>query len=337
MDYWAETMQDDCYLIAADGWKAETYRVLEKIKSGKKKGQEKDVGWTCDLVPKPLVVVRYFADEQLALDELTSELEIFEASLTELDQENSGEEGALRDVSNKSDAQEEWRKALVSALKELMPQSFNEYQDASVRRNAESERLSEIQENRRLQALKNKKGTITKTAVNKQAKETDDAEEKRFLTTYLQALNAVKDASKKVTDEREAAEKEITKRLEENPDDEMLAELCVIAKYLRLKEQIAELKKRLKEADAALDTKAYAKYPKLTKSEIKTLVVDDKWLAALDAAVHGEMDRVSQHLTQRVKELAERYETPLPQMVRRMVELEDKVNHHLERMGFAWK
>ena len=39
-------------------------------------------------------------------------------------------------------------------------------------------------------------------------------------------------------------------------------------------------------------------------------MVDDKWLAALDAAVHGEMDRISQALTRRVKELAERYETP---------------------------
>src|SRR5207253_127589 len=45
MDYWTETMQDDCYLIAADGWKAETYRVIEKDK----KGKEKDKGWACDL------------------------------------------------------------------------------------------------------------------------------------------------------------------------------------------------------------------------------------------------------------------------------------------------
>ena len=85
--------------------------------------------------------------------------------------------------------------------------------------------------------------------------------------------------------------------------------------WLKLNAEESDLKKRLKEADAALDAKAYAKYPKLTESEIKSLVVDDKWLAALDAAVHGEMDRVSQQLTQRVKELAERYETPLPQMV----------------------
>ena len=65
-------------------------------------------------------------------------------------------------------------------------------------------------------------------------------------------------------------------------------------------------------------------------------MVDDKWLATLDAAIHGEMDRVSQQLTQRVKELAERYETPLPQMVGRVVELESKVNRHLETMGFTW-
>ena len=63
-------------------------------------------------------------------------------------------------------------------------------------------------------------------------------------------------------------------------------------------------------------------------------MVDDKWLAALDAAIHGEMDRVSQQLTQRVKELAERYETPLPQMVSRVAELEAKVNQPPGKDGF---
>ena len=71
-------------------------------------------------------------------------------------------------------------------------------------------------------------------------------------------------------------------------------------------------------------------------SEIKTLAVEDKWIAALDKAVHGEMDRISQMLTRRVAELAERYEIPMPQMSDRATELEAKVNRHLERMGFAW-
>jgi type I restriction enzyme M protein len=48
------------------------------------------------------------------------------------------------------------------------------------------------------------------------------------------------------------------------------------------------------------------------------------------------MDRISQALTQRVVELSERYETPLPQMVSRAANLETKVNQHLKRMGFAW-
>ena len=61
MDYWVETMQDDCYLISADGWKAEAIRVIELDK----KGKAKDKGWTCDLLPKPLLVARYFARERV--------------------------------------------------------------------------------------------------------------------------------------------------------------------------------------------------------------------------------------------------------------------------------
>jgi type I restriction enzyme M protein len=94
MDYWAKTMQDDCYLIATDGWKAETYRIVER----NKKGKEKDKGWTCDLVPKPLIVARYFAKEQEAIDKLASELESVTARMTELEEEHGGEEGAFSEL-----------------------------------------------------------------------------------------------------------------------------------------------------------------------------------------------------------------------------------------------
>ncbi|MEZ5334358.1 MAG: hypothetical protein R2741_03510 [Methanolobus sp.] len=63
---------------------------------------------------------------------------------------------------------------------------------------------------------------------------------------------------------------------------------------------------------------------KLSEDDVKSLVVDDKWLSTLDAAIHGEMDRISQSLTQRVKELAERYDTPLPKMTERVAELESQ-------------
>ena len=118
--------------------------------------------------------------------------------------------------------------------------------------------------------------------------------------------------------------------------DDSAFEMDALLTWLQLNNEESDLKKRLKDAEAALDAQAYARYAKLTDSEIKTLVVDDKWLAALDAAIQSEMDRVSQQITQRVKELAERYETPLPQMVSGVAELEARVNRHLERMGYTW-
>lgn len=236
MDYWTQTMQDDCYLIAVDGWKATTYRVIEvkKNKEGKIT-KEVDKGWACDLVPKSLVVARYYAKEQAAIDQLTTDLESVGAKLAELEEEHGGEDGAFSEL-------DKVNKANVTA---------------------------------RLKEIKNDK----------------DAKD----------------------------------------------EAVVLNNWVKLNTDEADLKKRLKDAEADLDAKAYAHYPKLTEAEIKTLVVDDKWLAALDKDIHGEMDRISQALTQRVKELAERYEIPLPRMVSRVGELEDKVNRHLEKMGFAWK
>ena len=86
----------------------------------------------------------------------------------------------------------------------------------------------------------------------------------------------------------------------------------MLEQYLALIEQEAAASKKVKDAQKALDAKVVAKYGQLSEAEIKTLVVDDKWLAALAAGVQGELDRVSQALTGRIKQLAERYATPLP-------------------------
>jgi type I restriction enzyme M protein len=40
-------------------------------------------------------------------------------------------------------------------------------------------------------------------------------------------------------------------------------------------------------------------------------------------------------LTQRIKQLAERYETPVSLHVQNVAELEAKVNQHLAKMGFS--
>jgi type I restriction enzyme M protein len=230
MDYWEQTMQDDCYLIAADGWKAETYRIIKTDK----KGKEKDKGWTCDLIPKTLIVARYYAKEQAAIDQLNTELEAVTTKLAELEEEHNGEDGVFSEL---------------------------------------------------------------------------DKVNKVNVTAHLKEIKSDKGAKD---------------------------EVATLNDWLKLNGEEAELRKHLNDAEATLDATAYAHYRNLTETEIKALVVDDKWLAALDNAIHGEMDRISHALTQRVTELVERYETPLPQMVRRVAGLETRVNQHLKQMGFTW-
>lgn len=81
---------------------------------------------------------------------------------------------------------------------------------------------------------------------------------------------------------------------------------------------------------------AYEKYATLTSAEVKTLVVDDKWLPAIAEGVNKELDRVSQSLTGRIRQLAERYATPLPQLVDEVEELSAKVAEHLKKMGMSY-
>jgi type I restriction enzyme M protein len=229
-------MQDDCYLIATDGWKATTHRVIE-VKRNKegKVTKEVDRGWTCDLIPKGLVVARYYAKKQATIDQIATELESVCAKLGELEDEHGGDEGAFSEL-------DKVNKANVAA------------------------RLKEIR-----------------------------------------------------------------------ADNDAMDEAAVLNEWVTLNADETDLKNRLKEAEAALDAEACARYSKLTETEVKALVVDDKWLAALEAVIHGEMDRVSQQLARRVKELAERYDTPLPQMAVRAAEMEEKIKGHLERMNFSWK
>jgi len=65
-------------------------------------------------------------------------------------------------------------------------------------------------------------------------------------------------------------------------------------------------------------------------------VVNDKWLARMNADVQAELDRVSQTLTRRIRELAERYAVPLPGLVDEVEALSAKVGEHLSKMGVTW-
>jgi len=250
MDYWTATMQDDAYLIAADGWTAGAQpREIRQIKNKDNKlvwpeAEDYRIGkrrYKSDLIPAALLIARYFATEQSAIDALEATLASTEQQLDEQREEHSGEDGLLAEViEGEGDKQKITAKAIKARLKEI-------------------------------------------------GKDADYADERKALLEYSALLD-----------------------------------------------QQADTKSALKSAREALDAKLHAKYPTLSVDEIKALVVDEKWLATLAAAVQGELDRVSQTLTARIRQLAERYAAPLPKLADDVEVLAARVDEHLRKMGAVW-
>jgi len=141
-----------------------------------------------------------------------------------------------------------------------------------------------------------------------------------------------------INDKGKIVKADLQKRIKEIKDDmESAEELKILKGYLKLMEQETDGNRKIKEAQAALEKKLLEKYKVLTIDEIKTLMVEDKWLTKLEQDVQSETQKVSQRLTGRITELAERYESTLPQLNIQVAELEKKVTSHLSKMGFAWK
>jgi type I restriction enzyme M protein len=196
MDYWAETMQDDVYMIVNDGWKeaAKPRLIIEDKDTKTKEKPDFTVGkqkFKSDLIPVPVLVARYFATEQAAIESLESEAAALVQSMEEMAEEHGGDEGLL-------------------------------------------------------EAVKNDKGKVTRAAVTARIKEIEG-------------------------------------------DAEFADELNVLKEYLAFIEKETDANIRIKDMQKALEAKVAAKYGKLTEDEIKTLVVDDKWLAVI-AAVLSDMD-----------------------------------------------
>ncbi|WP_300730277.1 class I SAM-dependent DNA methyltransferase [Pseudomonas sp.] len=251
MDYWAATMQDDCYLISADGWKAaasarEIFKVKDKNnklvwaeKHDYCKGKRR---FKSDLIPVEILIANYFMAERNDIEGLETWLASVEQSMSEMLEEHSGEDGSLSEVvEGEGDKQKVTAKAIKARQREI------------------------------------------------------------------------------------------------GLDPDYEDELKVLAEYDALIDQQSSLKAKLKKAEEDLENMIHAKYPLLGEDDIKSLVVDDKWLATLAAAVQGELDRVSQTLTGRIRELSERYATPLPQLTDEVATLASRVEDHLKKMGAVWQ
>ena len=245
MDYWDEVMQDDVYLIAADGW-VEAAKPREVIQDRQMKETPdlviKKNRYKMDLIPPALIVARYFAAEQDAIEMLETKQAAAVSDLEEYIEEHTGEDGLLAEATND-------------------------------------------------------KGSVTKSSVNERLK---------ALTPDLM----------------------IPRETHDNDEERDALEHC-----LSLLETKSKADKMVKDAQLTLDEQVLAHYGTLTKTEIKALVVVDKWIASIHAAIEGEVQRLTQVLTARVQELEERYAQPLPALTSEVDEFSVKVEGHLQKMG----
>jgi len=246
MTYWNDiAMQDDVYILVTDGWKAGN-----EIETDKKKKE-----WEGKLIPKQIIICKYFSKEKKQLDELEVSRDNITRQIEELEEEHSGEDGFLAEALND-------------------------------------------------------KGKPTKAFVQKRIKQIEKEEIAEMLAM--------------------AAEPEVAYG---EPEED---ELTVLKKYLLLSEEETTANKKIKDTETALEKQVLAQYPKLSITEVKTLLVENKWMNHLQLDVQNEMDRISHRLAQRIKELAERYDTTLPQLAYETEDLTAKVNAHLKKMGFTW-
>ena len=246
MNYWDEVMQDDVYLIANDGW-VEASKPREVIQEGQMKETPdltlKKNKYKMDLIPPALIVARYFAEAQDAIEALQAEQATAVQTLEEYTEEHTGEDGWLADALNDS-------------------------------------------------------GNITAASVKARLK---------ALTPDLMTHHETQD-----------------------DDDE---ECDALAHCLSLLEAKSKADKAVKDAQLALDEQVLAHYATLSEDDIKTLVVEDKWLSSIQSAIMGEVQRLTQALAERVQELEERYAQPLLKLEIEVEDFSARVEAHLREMG----
>ena len=119
-------------------------------------------------------------------------------------------------------------------------------------------------------------------------------------------------------------------------DPELAEEAQLLERCLELVDADAAAAKAVRDARAKLDAATLVKYGELSEPEVKELVVDDKWVVQIGAAIEGEVRRLTDALANRIRELEERYGRTLPQLEADAAELEERVNGHLLKMGLTW-
>ena len=358
MNYWTDIMQDDVYVLVQDDWKAgNRLRLLLPVKDDKGKNVYKEPHdfilnksrYKGELIPTPLVIAKYFSVEQDYIDSLKVSLEGVQSEMQQLLEEHGGEDMALELLTdgdkkpNKAvitNCVFEWEETVVNLLNRSLANSISAKRSELTNSEQSLSEFENAPEHKAVfSPLLNNKGKITKTNVIKRIKaigELDAASELVTLNSYINLSNNVA-AVKKELKSLEAQKAEfIARALELNGDDESVESLKIAYQYQSQAEEETQLNSEIKDAENTLYQLLIDKYPTIPLTEVKELIVDDKWLATLQANIIAEIERVTQKMANRVKQLEERYSTPLPTLSKSVDDLSDKVAGHLKAMGLEW-
>lgn len=304
--YWQEVMSDDVYLLIQDGYEAGRELSYEYVVKTKTEGDktitivtDKVKSWDGKLIPKSIIIDTYFAEEAKAIEAAEVIVADTQAQINELLE--SAEDGSviaeLIDDKGKIAA-----KALKAAIDEIRSKIHSEEIDAlltllNLLPMKKKDMDSYLAKRPICESAKNDKGNVNASSVK----------------TRIAVLR------------------------ETTPVPEMYAEdYEQLMSLYTLMVKNDEQSKMVKALKALLEEKVKEKYTILTVEEIKELLVNKKWYYSIFDGIDALYMSISHNITNRIVELAERYEDTLPTLSSVVEDYEAKVKFHLERMGFAW-
>jgi len=138
-----------------------------------------------------------------------------------------------------------------------------------------------------------------------------------------------------LNDKGRIAKKDVVK-VSRNPDlgqDEKEA----INEYNVLAEAEEALKDKRKTKESELVELIVQKYSTLEENDVKSILIENKWIKAIKEVVEGELDSTILKLSKRLSELNDRYLAPLPSIERERDELSKRVKAHIKKMGVNWQ
>ncbi|MDR2024269.1 MAG: N-6 DNA methylase [Hungatella sp.] len=313
LNYWNLKLQDDVYVIKASGYEAA--RDIEYEYAQKKQKDENGETVSVDdtskvksfegaLIPREIIETVYFAEELAEITALMEKSGELESELNEMREEESGDDGLLKDVLN--DKGDSIPKAnLNKRIKELEAKKTSAVMDAmsklvdlfDARETAAMEAfIKEVPELAGFE-IRNKNGSFGKAKLKEALKQASD----------LATVTGI------YKDEYE-----------------------VLLAYQAKSAEKDEADKEWKEERKALDEKVLAKYGELSIDEIKHLLFDEKWMVKLAAEVRDEIEQVLNALSSKVTLIAKRYEHTLGEIEDRTSKSRTSVMAALERMGYKW-